>query len=469
MDGRRRRVLRAVAVLSTSPLGGCTECDFGETNSDTGEDDPVNSTRKNASESKTHDIERFTAAATEFTRTVFEDEAYERAHERFTEQAQRLFQPIYFEQLQVGASAIGGEFLSIAGRADRSTSGTLTVTLDLSFRESPGQLVVGGEPDGFTRARLDGSYTKPAYVDTTGFETDERSLDVRECGLPATVAVPAIEDPVPGVVLVPGDGVIDRDFSTGGTAMYRDLAEGLASNGLATLRYEKRTFACDLSPSTTTLDREVTEDALSAIEELRTVDGVEADSIVLLGHSLGGLSAPRIAARDGELAGLVGLATPARPLQHLAITQTQHLADRLEFGHTLDSRLSRARSETKRVAAGEFEPDERLLGRTGSFWASLQSYDHLETAKALSIPQRYVQGGRDFQVDPEADFGRLQSRLAASDATFDCYPGLNHRCMPTNGPSVATEYRMPNNVRASFIADLADWIHEVSPPTDPRS
>jgi len=205
----------------------------------------------------------------------------------------------------------------------------------------------------------------------------------------------------------------------------------------------------------------VTHDALTAIEQLRAVEDVRSDHIVVLGHSLGGMAAPRIATLDGDLAGIIGLGTPARPLERIAVSQTEYLVELLGHDETLEPKLPAIRSAADRVAAGEFESDERILGRTGSFWDSLRSYDHLATAAELSIPQRYVQGGRDFQIDPAADFEQLQSRLSSSTATLRRYPTANHRCMPTNGPSVATEYRMPNNVLATVITDLSEWIERL--------
>lgn len=458
MPHGRRRVLRTVAACSTAAVSGCLDGVLDESDaSDTSS--PSNTSNATSSESEAQT--GLTSTASDLARAVFEDRAYERATEQFTDQARRLFRPVYFEQVRLGATAIAGQFRSVESQVDNSSTGLASVTLDLAFEQSPGQFVVSGAPDALTRAVLDGIYQPPAIVEETAFRSGELTLQAAECELPGTLAIPESDTAVPGAVIVPGDGIIDQDFTTGGTAMYRDLGTGLASNGVATLRYDKRTVACDISPSSTTLANELTDDALTAVERLRTVEGVDPNRIVVIGHSLGGLAAPTLPARSDALAGIVGLATPARPLQQLAITQTEQLIEILEHSDRLEAQLPSLEAAAARVESGEYTQDERLLGRTGSFWDSLASTDHLATAATLSVPQLYLQGSRDFQVDPAADFERLREQVGSSSNSFGQYPGLNHRFMATAGPSLPTEYRMPNNVSGAVIEDIADWIAEL--------
>lgn len=450
MEQRRRRVLQTIASLSVPTVAGCLDRLRG---------DDTESTEGNttsAEGSSGTDIDALAGAGRRLVGSVFEDRAYDRATEQFSQQAKRLFRPVYFEQVRLGATAVAGDFGAVAGTADQSTSGLASVTLDLSFEQSDAQFVVSGAPDALTRAILDGEYRSPEYVDGSAVDEREVTLSASDCDLPGTLAVPAGDSTVSGAVIVHGDGIIDRDFETGGTAMYRDLATGLASNGIATLRYDKRTLACDLSPSSTTLDREVVDDALVAIDRLQTVDRV--DQVVVIGHSLGALAQPRILARSEDAAGGVGLATPFRPLQQLAVSQTAYLIDTLERTEQLQARLPSIRSAAQRVTAGDYTDGERVLGRAGSFWDSLRSYDHVATAAEQSVPQLYLQGSRDFQVDPEADYQPLREQLSSETVSFDQYPGLNHRFMPTEGPSLATEYRMPNTVSASVVTALTEWI-----------
>ncbi len=73
---------------------------------------------------------------------------------------------------------------------------------------------------------------------------------------------------------------------------FRDLAEGLASRGIAVLRFEKRTkqYPEELMAEfpQMTVQEEFIDDALAAIRLLQDTPEIDAEQIYILGHSLGG-------------------------------------------------------------------------------------------------------------------------------------------------------------------------------------
>jgi uncharacterized protein len=128
------------------------------------------------------------------------------------------------------------------------------------------------------------------------------------------------------VVLIAGSGPNDRDETVGANKTLRDLAEGLSSKGVMTLRYDKRTFAhADKMSRSDTVEQEVIADAVSAIELLRQRPEVDANKIFVVGHSLGALLAPEISQRAGGMAGMVLLAAPSRPLPQIIVEQMRFL------------------------------------------------------------------------------------------------------------------------------------------------
>ena len=78
--------------------------------------------------------------------------------------------------------------------------------------------------------------------------------------------IPVGPPPFAGVVLVHGPGPNDRDESIYSNQVFRDLAEGLASRGIAVLRYDKRTkvYGEKMSELDFTLQQETVEDAVRA-------------------------------------------------------------------------------------------------------------------------------------------------------------------------------------------------------------
>src|SRR3546814_19533744 len=120
---------------------------------------------------------------------------------------------------------------------------------------------------------------------------------------------------MPAVVLVHGSGPHDRDESIGPNKPFLDIARGLAAQGIAVLRYDKRTKARlqDYADGSVTIDSETTDDAVFAVAALREAPGIAPAPVYVLGTSHRGWMAPRIPARSGHGAGLGPYAAPHRP------------------------------------------------------------------------------------------------------------------------------------------------------------
>ncbi|NTW08816.1 MAG: DUF3887 domain-containing protein, partial [Anaerolineaceae bacterium] len=87
------------------------------------------------------------------------------------------------------------------------------------------------------------AYIQPVYVDTSKFTEEEVTVGSGKWALPGTLTLPTGKGPFPAVVLVHGSGPNDRDETIGPNRPFRDIAWGLASHGIAVLRYDKRTNA----------------------------------------------------------------------------------------------------------------------------------------------------------------------------------------------------------------------------------
>jgi dienelactone hydrolase len=288
---------------------------------------------------------------------------------------------------------------------------------------------------------------------------DERDLVIGDYALPATLTVPRGAGPWPVVVLVHGSGPHDRDETLGPNKPFRDLAVGLASRGIASLRYDKRTFArreAFAAGGTYTVEQEVLADARAAVALMATTQAIDPRRIYVLGHSWGGTLAPRIAAREPRVAGLVLLAGATRSLDQIVPDQIKTAAPGNAELAAKAARFAEAFRSPTLAPADHVD----LLGAKipGSYVLDLRSYDPAASAAALTIPLLVLRGERDYQVT-DADLDGWRRALAGHrNATFKTYPGLNHLFMPGSGPPSPADYLRAGEVEPAVLDDIAHWL-----------
>jgi uncharacterized protein len=313
------------------------------------------------------------------------------------------------------------------------------------------------------------AYSAPDYVDTKQFTESDVTVGSGEWALPGTLSMPVGDGPFPAVVLVHGSGPNDRDETIGPNKPFKDLAWGLASQGIAVLRYDKRTkaHAQQFTPdvlSTLTVQEETIDDALLAAQLLRQTGKIDPQRIYVLGHSLGAMLAPRIGQQDPSLAGLVMMAAPNRPLEDLALDQFNYLFNldgKLDSQETaqlqaLQTQVANAKDPN---LSDSTPPQDLPLGMSATYMRDLQGYVPSETAKSLAMPILVLQGGRDYQVSPSQDFESLKTGLAGkTNAEFKLYPDLNHLFIAGQGAPTPAEYETPGHVSPQVVTDILTWI-----------
>jgi dienelactone hydrolase len=317
-------------------------------------------------------------------------------------------------------------------------------------------------------AQVEYEFEAPQYADTNVFTEKQLTVGKGEWTLPATLSLPRGDGPFTAVVLVHGSGPQDRDETIAGNKPFRDIAWGLATRGIAVLRYEKRTqqyndrmaeIKKDITP-----DQETVDDALQAVALLRTLDYIDKDRIFVLGHSLGGEMVPRIGERDNDIAGFIIMAGAARPLEDVLLDQFNYLysldgvvsdSEQVELDK-LKEQIARVKSPT---LSDTVSGDELPLKIPATYWLYLKEYHPATEAKKLDQPILILQGGRDYQVTT-ADYDVWKKALGGqSNVEFKLYPKLNHLFMAGEAKSSPKEYLVPGHVDLRVIQDIDSWIN----------
>lgn len=303
------------------------------------------------------------------------------------------------------------------------------------------------------------AYSPPSYVDLNAFTEQNVSFGLERWKLPATLTIPNGAGPFPAVLLVHGSGPNDRDETYGPNKPFKDLAWGLASRGVVVLRYEKRTFQYpeEIAQLTNlTVQEETIADAVAGVDFLSASSFVDHGRIFVLGHSLGGMLAPRIALQTDRIAGLILLAAPSRPLEDLMLEQTRYLANLSDVNQSAE--LEELARLVMKVKTLDIEEGEDVLGAPKSYWADLAIYDPVSTAQSLHIPLLILQGKRDYQVTM-ADFARWNETFSENQSvSLKAYSSLNHFFIAGTGVPSSAEYVLEGHVVEEIISDIATWI-----------
>lgn len=276
------------------------------------------------------------------------------------------------------------------------------------------------------------------------FKEEPVTVGEGEWALPGTLSIPTGK--VTGaVVLVHGSGPQDRDTTIGPNKAFRDIAWGLADRGIAVLRYDKRSRVHGpkmAGNKNLTVREETIDDALLAVKLLRSRSEIDPKRVFVLGHSLGGMLAPRIGAEDPSLAGLIILAGTTRPLVDVMREQLTYIAS-----------LS---------PPGGMNPDDSLQmlmkSAPESYWKDLEGYKPAEVAAKLKMPMLMLQGERDYQVTMADLQGWRDALGSRTDVTIKSYPTLNHLFMAGEGKATPSEYERPGHVADFVLDDIAAWI-----------
>lgn len=308
-------------------------------------------------------------------------------------------------------------------------------------------------------------YVLPAYADASSFSEADVAIPSPSGPLPGTLTLPKGEGPFPVVILVHGSGPNDRDETILGNKPFKDLACGLASRGVAVLRYDKRTkvYGAQMAGAADlTVKQEVIDDVLAAVVVARANPTIDRTRVFVLGHSLGGMLIPRIGTAEPTLAGLIVMAGAARPMEDAIVEQTRYLA-MADGSISADEQkqideMAKLQADVRALAPADAKAGKTLFNVPASYWLDLRGYDPPVAAKSLAQPLLVLQGGRDYQVTPD-EFERWKVALAGKkNATFHLYPALNHLFITGEGKSLPAEYEKPGHVDQQVVDDIAGWI-----------
>ena len=280
--------------------------------------------------------------------------------------------------------------------------------------------------------------------------------------LRGTLTFPAAGRPAPAALLLNGSGPLDRDSNMPGQQLdvANALAAALADHGVASLRFDKRGVGESEGDYLTMGFEEETADARAGLEAVRAQPGVDAERVVVIGHSVGATIAMRLASADRRLAGIVLLAGPSRPGAEVMERQSERIAESFSGVSRLFSRpfLWNQRRTRRRLLASTGDVVRVGPQKMPARWfREFMAFDPSADLKRIECPVLAITGEKDLQVEP-ADVAEI-GRLVGGPFTGSTPANLTHVLRTDDGPPSLAGYRaqLEKPIDATLVEQVVAW------------
>ncbi|HHW90643.1 MAG TPA: prolyl oligopeptidase family serine peptidase [Clostridiales bacterium] len=300
---------------------------------------------------------------------------------------------------------------------------------------------------------------KKVPIIVNAYTTENINVVTGKYSLPGKLTVPDSETKVPAVVLIQGSGPLDMDSTINSIKLFKELAEGFARKGIASIRYDKRSFAYNQEMRlnfSATVNEEYINDCLSAIALLKNDDRIDDNNVFIIGHSLGANFAPVILNLDDSIKGAILLAGAPVHLLDLLLDQVIEIN-----GQTVANQYEEEIMEGRHIL--EVTNERKFYQYMGAYEPYVVSYNKIDFVSeaqkaALSKKIFILQGGLDLQVYKK-HFDLWKEYLGDNtNVDYEFYENLNHLFTDGQGETPSNAYKTYKPISIEVIKDISSWI-----------
>ncbi len=327
----------------------------------------------------------------------------------------------------------------------------------------------------------------PYAVEELRFENP----DAEGVTLAATLTIPEGPGPHPGVILLTGSGLQDRDESLMGHKPFWVLADHLSRNGVAVLRYDDRGFPPSTGDPAAATMEDFASDGWAALQTLADRPEVDAERVGIIGHSEGGVTGPMIAAAHPKAVDFVVmmagtgvrgdtliLRQTALQLRSTGATEEQ-IATQVATSETifrtlredpqnLDAAIETAVREgaaalpaDQQMSPEELETEIRTQREVlESPWLRhFLGFDPAPTLREVKAPVLVLAGELDLQVEPEQNLGPIEAALRRNrHVKVVRFPGLNHLFQPATTGALSEYSEIETTLDPAVLEVITRWV-----------
>ncbi len=293
----------------------------------------------------------------------------------------------------------------------------------------------------------------PTEVNDSGYSSEEVKFTSGDLELEGTLYLPNKTSKVPGAIFVNGSGPVDRDGKVSNypdiiPPIYKNWANELSSNQIATFRYDKRFLTYPgIDPIKLSQEDQIN-DIIAAISYLKSRPEVDTNNIFIVGHSEGGTIAPVAAQRISSVAGVIIIASPAFAIDTLFIEQLK-ANDSIE-----QDWVTQTEDAFQLLRNNQFPKGGQIWGVGETYWREWIEYSQNAGNIALNLGKPIlIQQGLEDENYPS--FTLQKSILLWDDVAkqsniidFKTYENVTHLILEKDSQEMSR----------SVINDIIDWI-----------
>jgi dipeptidyl aminopeptidase/acylaminoacyl peptidase len=307
---------------------------------------------------------------------------------------------------------------------------------------------------------------RPAY------DAEEITISTNGYTLAGTLLLPRDAGrPLPAVVMITGSGQQKRDSEIPMPGLenyrpFRQIAESLASRGIAVLRVDDRGVGGSTGRETlmTATTSSFADDTRAQIAYLRSRKEIEPERIALVGHSEGGSIALMVAASDARIHAIVLMAAMGKTGKEVNLSQQEQALG--ELTDMTEEKKNELRAQQRAVLKTIMEGgDTSKLPPAASlpWFKEFLSYDPLSFMRRVRQPALILQGELDRQVtaDQAALLERAARESGNKDVTVHVFPRLNHLFLPATTGSFSEYSKLTTTTVGTDVMDsLGAWLEK---------
>ena len=307
--------------------------------------------------------------------------------------------------------------------------------------------------------------------------------------LAGTLNLPKGDGPFPAVLLLSGSGPQDRNSSIFGHKPFLLLAHELTQSGIAVLRFDERGVGESGGRTSEMTMATQMGDAQAGINYLLSNNQINRTKIGLLGHSLGGILAPKLAI-ENDIDFLVLLAAPGVNGDAMMLKQRKDLlklrgaTDKQIEGTngmlaSLYSELRKSslegealKSELQKKLAIKYEttiPEKELNEIVNSIVDNEELMAILKSSpanyfKKISCPVLALNGSKDFQVSAKENLAAIEKALSDGGNTeIETHEleGLNHLFQDSDTGDISEYQLIEQTMSPEVLRLITEWVSNI--------